>query len=348
MIPSDLLLASLKLAHPEPPLTTRLGSLKRFLVKSPNLTTFHYQDRGQGTNFSLSGSERLPAFTDLSLKSYNWDHSMKRVSKHWDFSRIKSLELISVPMHNFLESIVFEDFAGLRNLHVDDYSSHLRDQRHEATAYLYLMIRNFIIALEVLDIVCHTRLFLPDAILMHRGSLRVLRMRDHTGFEDENKQCPTLWALDVKLLAKHMTLVHTLEIDMDSKQCVPTEFLRAVCGFKSLHTLTLHVQTVLNPRDEVNRSVDLDYEAALQTLSFLVQVKQETAADAPASHVPWNRITINVGGWKRVMVRRIGCEWQRHHENGVFAERCFVMERSGDATFEVKEELCAVDTSRTE
>ncbi|KAF4589144.1 F-box domain-containing protein [Ophiocordyceps camponoti-floridani] len=44
---------------------------------------------------------------------------------------------------------------------------------------------------------------------------------------------------------------------------------------------------------------------------------------------PWQRITINVGGWRRSMIRRTGYAWKRHNERGVYAERCFWLEADG-------------------
>lgn len=340
LIPCHLL-SSLKLAHPEPPLTTRAGPLKQFLLSCQDLEVFHYRDHGQGTSFGLHGNERLPAFTELSLKSYNWHHSLSQVRRNWNFTRIKSLELLSVPLYNFLGSVMFEDFSGLQKLHVDDYSTHLKDRKQEATSFLYLMVKNHIKALEVLDITCHTRLFLLDAIIMHRESLQVLRFRDHVGFEDETRQCPTFCALDVQLLSKHLKYVHTLELDMDASQCVIGDFLRALCGFKSLHTLSLHVQTALRADDATEHGMDRDYEATMQILHFLAQAKQEMMPP-----VSWKRITINVGGWKRIMLRRLGSEWRRHNENGVFAERCFVLEPNNEGQLVVREEMCAERASR--
>ena len=45
---------------------------------------------------------------------------------------------------------------------------------------------------------------------------------------------------------------------------------------------------------------------------------------------PWKRITINVGGWKSVMVRRVAGAWRERNRRGVYAERCFVLERDDD------------------
>ncbi|KPM35674.1 hypothetical protein AK830_g10894 [Neonectria ditissima] len=292
------LLASLKLTSPSPALSTRLGSLKRLLLQSPRLQTLHYEDRGQGTSFSFQPGERLPPLAQLLLRSYDWNHSAEVVRKHWDFSQIKALELVSVPVFNFLSSISFSDLSGLHTLHVEDYS-HLPDRRQEATGGLYLLIKDHIQALEVLDMTCHTQLFPLDAIEAHGRSLRVLRFRDHTGFVEDDRRCPTLWAGDLQLLSQRLRLVHTLELDMDVGLCDPPEFLRAICAFPSLDTLTLHVQTVVKPLEDAPSDVDRDYEAAMQTFRFLTQSRHQGASR------PWKRVTINVGGWKRVMVRRL-------------------------------------------
>lgn len=55
---------------------------------------------------------------------------------------------------------------------------------------------------------------------------------------------------------------------------------------------------------------------------------------------PWRSVTVNVGGWKQVMVRRLSEAWKRQNENGVFAERCFVLERNaGTGELSVREEM---------
>ncbi|KAH7176682.1 hypothetical protein EDB81DRAFT_47400 [Dactylonectria macrodidyma] len=332
------LLASLKLTSASPTLSTRLGPLKNLLIQSPQLRTLHYEDRGQGTSFEFQPGERLPPLVQLRLRSYDWNHSMVDVRSHWDFSQIEVLELVSVPVYNFLSSIWFDDLSGLRTLQVEDYS-HLPDRKLEATGGLYLLIKNHIRALEVLDITCHTEIFPLDAIAKHQHTLRVLRFRDHVGFADDDEKCPTLWHGGVKHLSQHLTLVHTLELDMDVSTCSWPEFLHAVCAFPSLHTLTLHVQTLVRPLDETTGTADRDYEAALQMFRFLVQSRQN-------AHTSWKRITINVGGWKRVMVRRLGAAWHRQNEMGIYAERCFVFESDGLGRLVVREEMCLENSSR--
>jgi hypothetical protein len=333
-IPCDLLV-SLKLASPAPPLTTRLDSLKQLLLHSTRLTTFHYEDRGQGTNFKFAQGERLPAFADLVLKSYDWNHSAEETGAHWDFSNLRSLELESVPIFNFLTSIDFNDLADLRRLHCEDYSAHLPDQRQEATGGLYLLVRHRIHALQTLSITCHTTLFPLDAILKHGRSLEVLRFRDHVGFGEDDRRCPTLWAEDLAQLAAGLSHVHTLELDMDTALCDPSQFLKTACCFRSLHTLTLHVQTVLHPLEVVHRGTDRDADAAMRTFAFLVRWKEQLNPD-----VPWRRIILNIGGWRPVMVRRLSAAWRRQNENGVFAERCFVLDRDVNDQMTVREQRC--------
>ncbi|KAF7546652.1 hypothetical protein G7Z17_g8291 [Cylindrodendrum hubeiense] len=320
-------------------ITRILLGIQRLASIRWRLQTLHYEDRGQGTSFEFQPGERLPPFTQVLLRSYDWNHSVEDVRMHWDFSQIESLELLSVPVFNFLSSISFGDLSGLHTLHVEDYS-HLTDRRQEATGGLYLLIRDHIRALEVLDITCHTEIFPLDAILTHRRSLKVLRFRDHVGFADDDEKCPTLWDGHVKQLSHHLTSVHTLELDMDFGLCDAPEFLRAVCAFPSLHTLALHVQTVVRPFEENPAVVDRDYESAMQTFRFLVQGKHMCA---PTS---WRRITINVGGWKRVMVRRLGSAWHRQNEMGIYAERCFVLERDVSGRLGVREEMCLENSSR--
>ncbi|KAI0012022.1 F-box domain-containing protein [Xylariaceae sp. FL0662B] len=325
-------LFSLKMESPTPLLSKHLDSLKRLLLESRHMHTFHYDDRGQGTRFCLAGNERLPAFEDLALRSYDWDHSTDLVRKHWDFSRIRRLKLVDVPMFQFLTSVPFSELRGLHTLHYEDFSAHLPDRRQEATRHLYSLVRQ-IRALHTLRVTCHTNLFPVDGLLRHAASLRVLRFRDYVGFGDEERRCPTVSAGDLALLARHLVHLHTLELDLDAAVRDPADFARALCSFPRLDTLAFHTQTVLRPLDEVPAGADRDYEVAERTFAALVRGKKGTPA--------WRRITINVGGWRRVMVRRVSAAWREQNRRGVYAERCFVMERGALGRMVVKEEMTA-------
>ncbi|KAJ4259600.1 hypothetical protein NW762_007530 [Fusarium torreyae] len=276
------------------------------------------------------------------LRSYDWHHNTEEVRKHWDFSRIQSLELVSVPIFNFLSSVSFPDFSKLHTLHVEDYSAHLSDKRQDATIGLNVLVKDHIKALEILNITCHTRLFELDAIAAHQQSLRVLRFRDHVGFSEDDQRCPTLAPSELAQLSQHLKVVHTLELDLDVRLCDPIPFLRAICAFPAVHTLTLHVQTMIQPLEEVSPGIDRDYEAAMKTFQLLIQEKERLGA-----HTLWKRIAVNVGGWKRVMVRRLGSAWRRRNEMGIYAERCFVLERDArNGKMTVREEVCVENTSR--
>ncbi|KAI0130589.1 F-box domain-containing protein [Xylariales sp. AK1849] len=329
-IPTNMLV-SLKVANPAPPLTNMLRSLKHLLLASRQLETFHYYDRGQGTRFSFQMNERLPAFKELVLRSYDWNHSANEVENHWDFSRIRLLKLIDVPLFEFLTSTPFADLVNLHTLHCEDFSAHLSDRRREATGGLYALVRR-IRALHTLKLTCHTRLFHIDGLLPHANSLRVLRLRDHVGFSEEDRRCPTMWADDLVVLSRKLINLHTLEIDMDVAFCDPPLFLDAISSFPRLQTLILHVQTVLHAFEVVHPEVDRDYDAALKTFDILVRGKHGLA---------WRCITINVGGWRRHMVRRLGEAWRAQNERGVYAERCFVLEKARGGNMTIREEMAA-------
>ncbi|PHH85619.1 hypothetical protein CDD83_158 [Cordyceps sp. RAO-2017] len=322
-------LVSLKLSSSNPPLTTRSDSLRRLILQSPRLRTMHYRDLGMGTSFHFAGAERLPPVVDLALQSYNWDHTPDEVGRHWDFSQIQSLELANMPVSSFLQSVSLGDFARLHTLKVEDYGGHLQDTRSMATLRLCDLVRDHILALEVLEMTCHTKLFALEAIGRHGDSLRVLRFRDHVGFEDDDKRCPTLGPADLARLAARLRHVHSLELDMDAAPCEAGGFVDALCSFESLHSLTLHVQTRIRPSDPVDPGTDRDYEAALDVFGRLIRRRAQK---------PWRRITINVGGWRRAMVRRMGYGWKRHNAQGVFAERCFRLERNERGRYGVHEE----------
>ncbi|KAI1771656.1 hypothetical protein F4818DRAFT_198576 [Hypoxylon cercidicola] len=326
-------IVSLKMKSPAEPFTTRLESVKHLLLQTHQIETFHYSDRGQGTQFSFEGNERLPAFKDLLLRSYDWNHDTVAFQKHWDFSRLRDLTLIDVPLFNFLSSVPSAELRQLRTLHCEDFTTHLLDKREEVSVGLYMLAKQ-IHSLHILKVTCHTELFPVDGILHHADSLRTLSFRDYVGFDDETRPCPTMRAEDLAQLSTQLVNLHTAELDMDAQICEPQSFLCALCGFPRLETLVLHTQTVLRiPDDGVyyRDGTDADYEAAARIVSALVQGKRGR---------PWLRVTINVGGWKPVMVRRVGTAWREWNRRGVYAERCFVLERdAGDGAVTLREEM---------
>lgn len=338
-IPAELL-KSLKVAHPTTPLSTRLGPLKRLITQSPELRTLHYEDRGQGTSFAFQGDERMPPLHHLTLRSYDWQHSREEVARHWDFSQLKVLQIVSVPSYNFLTSVNPCDLGNLRVLRVDDFSAHLPDRRREATWHVANMLSTYIRSLDTLDLVCDVATFSLDSVLQHRNSLLVLCLRDHTGFGEDDHRCPTLQARELSMLAAQLSVLHTLELDMDIQLCEPAAFLRAICHFPKLRTLTLHVQTVLGPLDSVHPETDRDFEATVQTFEFLWEHKQQSLQTCG-----WKRITINIGGWRRVMVRRVSSTWRERNERGIFAERCFVLEADEAGQPGIREEISVESTS---
>ncbi|EFY85994.1 hypothetical protein MAC_07946 [Metarhizium acridum CQMa 102] len=248
---------------------------------------------------------------------------------------MKSLVLVSVPVFNFLTSISPQDLCNLTRLQVHNSLAYASDGREDGTRELDLLVRKHIRALEVLDITCHTGRFHIDSILQHGGSLRQLHFRDHVGFSHDDGQCPTLRAEDVARLGQGLPFVHTLELDMDAALCYPPEFLRGIASFPMLQTLILHVQTLLRATEKDDPARDRDYESAMQTFSCLVRLREKSNPD-----LAWRSITINVGGWRRVMLRRVGSEWKRKNARGIFAERCFVLEKDETGRYKVAEEEC--------
>ncbi|KAI1359969.1 F-box domain-containing protein [Xylaria arbuscula] len=327
-IPTDVLV-SLKMATPTPPLTARVESLKGLLISSPRLKTFWYDDRGQGTRFDLRGNERLPPFKELVLRSYDWNHNPNAVRRHWDFSDIQHLEMIDVPLGPFLSSILFTDFRNLSTLRLEDSSMHLPHRRRDTTRGQYNLIKQ-IYALVDLQITCDIASFPIDGILQHARSLQNLRLRDYTGFSDEERQCPTLYIEDLETMSRNLINLRTLELDMDMRSCEPQQqrFLQVLCDFPQLSTLTLHTQTVINPLKHVRTSEDLDWKRASQIFAFLQHGKHASS---------WRSITVNVGDWRPIMLRRLSASWRALASGGVYAERCFVMEKQQDGALVVRE-----------
>lgn len=246
-IPTERL-ASVSTAYPNPPLQGSVNGLKQILLRSRSMKTFQYHDRGQGTSFNLSGTDRLPSFEELRLECYDWVHSKEDVARHWDFSRIRSLQLIDMPVLRTLRSLNPRDLWGLRTLALRD--SGISDSREELSRLMDTIVRSHVAALERLELTVETKLFGTDALLCHARTLRHLSLRDFVGFSDDTRRCPTLWVGDLERLASELVELRTLELDMDTARTDPPLFLRALCMFPKLHTLTIHVQYVhlLSPR----------------------------------------------------------------------------------------------------
>jgi hypothetical protein len=345
-IPVDVLV-SLSMAHPTPPLTTRLASLKRLLLESRHLLTFHYRDRGQGTYFTFAGNERFPAFKELSLKSYDWNHDVSTFRQHWDFSRLRSLELSSVPLFNFLSSVPASELADLHTLRVEDFSAHLPDQRREASRRLSGLVKNHVRALRTFEATCNIDEFRIDAIIKHATSLRHLRLNDHIGFGEDDRYCPTLAIEDVRLLAECCGRLQTLELDLDARTTNVTAFLRNICVFPALHTLTLHVPSAIDTTadaDSDTQDGEANQQVAQRMFDFLMREKAPKASHSNEEQpsAVWQSVTINLGGWRTVMIRRLSEAWQQRNRMGIFAEQCFVWRRDEEGQMKM-EELAAVE-----
>jgi hypothetical protein len=354
-------LVSLRMAYPTPPLTTRLSCLKNLLLQSHRLQSFYYRDRGQGTYFTFASNERFPAFRKLTLRSYDWNHDAAAVRRHWDFSQLRSLELTSVPLFNFLSSVPPAMLSGLRVLRVEDFSAHLPDRRREASRKLHALVKNHINELRLLQASCHLSEFPIDALLAHASTLANLRLNDFSGFADDDLQrCPTIPVEDVQRLAEHCKRLHTLELDLDTRHTDVKRFRKAICAFSALDTLVLHVPTAVNvPANELMDDAltiynPLNLMSATSTRpDHTATAESQRDANAIAARAifqellrekdDWHSITVNLGGWRPVMIRRMGDAWQQLNSMGVYAEQCFVWRRGDNGREMVMEELSSVE-----
>lgn len=335
-IPTDAL-TSLQLAAPAPPLISQLDLLRKLLSRTARLESFHYRERGQGTAFRFEHGERLPAVNDLLLQSYQWTHSADEVKEHWQLSNLTSLQLIDVSVFRFLSSVRFEDLAKINRLVFEDDIARLdEDYREQATELMGELIHNHIKGLKSLEITCSMPVLRLESILQHSETIKHLKLRDHTGFEEDGNVCPSIHPERLALLSRSLNFVTILELDMDTALCDPVAFLNAVSGFTKLQDLTLHVQTVLTAYEDLRLDQDRDYDAAISTLKLISQRREQMG------HPLLRKLTVNVGGWKPIMIRRISAAWKEKNENGIYAERCFTFKREALCEeFMVTEELCS-------
>ncbi|KAM7201403.1 hypothetical protein V8F20_004867 [Naviculisporaceae sp. PSN 640] len=366
VIPSNLLVSletSMQLtATSEPP---RLPCLKELLLESRGLEVFRYRGSGKKTRFYFGeGERRLPAFKELTLRSYEWTHGVEETACHWDFSRIRSLELVSVSVFNFLSSVCLADFAGLHTLRVDDSGADQVQNHHNISSQcraaavsilVHHLVRDHIHSLTSLEIITQFEHFPIDALLRHSTTLKDLVFRDQGAFSDDYLPSPTLRLNDLRKLARNMDHLQSLELDMDVLHHKnSTRFLVQLCKFKSLRRLTLNVPTVVdsesagteswytrsasadhtssyNRQANANRTdsaPDADEKCANKMFEILRRHKSISGTVTSVHVVEWDRVTIKVGGWQSLMVRRVGNEvWRALNKRVVFAKRCFVMER---------------------
>ncbi|KAH7018281.1 F-box domain-containing protein [Microdochium trichocladiopsis] len=341
-IPAPLLV-SLKAETRFPLRTPQLDSLKSLLIKSRGLETFHYNDNGQGTRFAFRSGERLPPIQELELRSYDWNHTSAEAGAHWDFSRLRTLVLVDVPLNQFLSTVPASALSQITSLECGDFNPGSPAVRRTATALLASLI-NQIEELQELKITCQTSELPVSVLTAHGQTLRSLRFRDHVGFAEDDIWCPTMAIDDLMSLSQRMPVLESLEVDLEVRQYhgYPSKFLSGLCRFPQLKRLTLHVQTLVNPFDEdVDMDNDKDMEAAEDMCNYLVVEKARQHQQNGRSGIPgWDQITINVGGWGPVQVRRLSEAWRERNEQGIFAERCFVFERqplNSDAEYEMYE-----------
>jgi hypothetical protein len=247
-----------------------------------------------------------------------------------------------MPIFNFLNSICFDDMKNLHTLHVEDWSIHVPDRKEEATYMLHTLIKDHIKELESLEITCFVENFAIDAILKHGLTLQRLKIRDHVGFGEENLLCPVLPIPNLALLGRGLTRLNYLELDINLSKYSADQLIQTICQFPKLDMLTLHMQTALQhlDTDTVEFGTDPDYDSARSLFSLLIHYQSLMHPDRP-----WRNVTINVGGWKRVMVRRVSVRWRLLGQSGLHAERCFVLERK-NGQYGVREEMAVEAWSR--
>ncbi len=123
------------------------------------------------------------------------------------------------------------------------------------------LVRSNVRGLKSLRFTCFTDMLDVEAILRHGMTLESLTIRDFTGFGDENIRCPTMAVGDVMRLADGLPQLRDIELDMDTALIDPTHFVQALGRFKNLHSMTLHVQTVIDPNEPIPQDTDPDKNA---------------------------------------------------------------------------------------
>ncbi|KHE83006.1 hypothetical protein GE21DRAFT_521 [Neurospora crassa] len=343
----SLKMGSTQVLHSE----SALDILKKLLLRTPILETFHYMGsrapRVPGRQFIFEENQRLPPFRELMLKNYDWKHDAGDVKLHWDFSRIRSLALLMIPVYKFLESVPFSDLAQLQHLHVEDYSEAIEHENsRRATEKLYALIKEDIRALQTLNLTCFIELFHIDALLVHAQSLTSLVFRNHHISNNLRQHRPVLNAEQLTILSKSQSSLESLEIDIDHR-AFPETCLLALCQFPRLHSLVLHTQTVIQPDSSHRPGQDPDLTRAYDCFTLLVRQRP--------GPTKWQRVVINVGGWRERVVNhragrkpRIGHSKTYTYYGACVSQRYFVLEESASGQEDlIYEELPPKDEGLT-
>lgn len=305
-----------------------LTGLRRLLVATPLLKKLHLRGTATATRFRFGPGERMPPLEELSLMNYDWAHEPYETKLFWDFSRLRTLELLSCPTYKFFSSLRSSDMRRVESLLVDDLGAEKKPHRRQAAT---MAVREAIVdrieRLQRLRLVCSLEHWEMDALVAHRASLRELVLRDHEvfGFRFDHR-VPALSVRQLRTLSRRLHRLESLEVDLNALDGDSAKALKALCRFPQLHTLTLHVPTTAGSGTWYCRSGDPDGKSAERIFKLLTRRKVGAAR--------WTRVTIVVHGFEdyveeedqEEVEEQGGGPLVRNRERNHYAERCFVLD----------------------
>ena len=145
----------------------------------------------------MTGLRRLPPIKDLTLRA--WPYEKNQVPEIWNFTQVKRLKLVEMPMQNFLDSLQPQSFANVTKL------------EYENTRCVSLLCRLVVDInhLEELDVICLAPTELIPALERHGDTLRILRLRDLSG------RRPQMDERRIKEIARLCPNLNSLELDLE-------------------------------------------------------------------------------------------------------------------------------------
>lgn len=330
---------------PQPPFPVCLDSLKELLLEARNLKSLFIHDvlarrGGLPKHFVFNPGERFPPLRELSLRYYHWVHE---TAENWDFSQLQRLTVLLLPLSSFLGSIDLAQLSNLNYLHMEDLLDLKEDQpmrKLKATSLVYSLVRDHIKELKTLRATIALGCFAVDALVAHGNTLERLHLRDYPilGDDNDNAAVSTFTTSELEVLARALTELHTLELDVTEEQLQEGGFLRTLLQFPKLEHVKLHIHVSLTKFDTRSLPMaycDIDYGVGVSRM-LIEAVAERRRTDmemmgfpttAPAPTMPWRSFAVDVALAQRLIARLKIPSILHEMSNEAFEERTCTLER---------------------
>jgi len=228
-------LVSLDLGYWQPKRTTldeshavNVAILKSSLLANTNLKVLRYTVEDADMHIfggdcipfpTFTRNQKVPAFRELTIPSYQWNHSTAEVESSWNFKELRYLDIRGVPLYPFFSSINFSDFGNLRVLKIGDFSwSRSEDLRAQGVS----LLEEFLLTVPNLEEFYMTSWRTGDltqGAMEVLSYLKVLEFRETIliGEEPENDAGSVFDIAGLEKLGKWHPFLEELAVEIDPK-----------------------------------------------------------------------------------------------------------------------------------